>query len=56
MASSWMPLLEAAPLASSLPETAGGCHMSTVRGLKGKKLCEAFVKLYQPDSSKDIKS
>ena len=37
-------------------ETAGDCHMSTVRVLKGKKLCEAFTKLYQPDSSKDVKS
>ena len=27
VASSWMPLLEAAPLATSLPEIAGGCHM-----------------------------
>ena len=27
VASSWIPVLEAAPLATSLPETAGGCHM-----------------------------
>ena len=48
MASSWMPALEVALLATSLPETAGGCHMlsrlaqllprSTVRALNGRKL------------------
>ena len=49
VASSWMPLLEVAPLATSLPETAGGYHvlsrlaqllpiMSTVRASNGKKL------------------
>ena len=27
VASSWMPLLEVALLATSLPETVGGCHM-----------------------------
>ena len=27
VASSWMPLLEVAPLAAILPKTAGGCHM-----------------------------
>ncbi len=48
MASSWMPVVEVALLATSLPETAGGCHIvvtlaqllaiSTVTALNGKKL------------------
>ena len=73
VASSWMPLLEVALLATSLPETAGGCHimlsrwhgcilaMSTMRALNSNKkhqetICETFMKLYQSDSSKDVKS
>ena len=49
VASSWLPVLEVALLATSLPETAGGCHMlsqlrSTVRALNGKKFCKTFMK------------
>ena len=32
VASSWMPMLEVAPLATSLPETAGGYHMLSLLG------------------------
>ena len=47
VASSWMPLLEVAPLATSLPETAGGYHVlslfTATRNNKYSQGAEQFV-------------
>ena len=40
VASSPMPVQEAAPLATSLPETAGGCHMLSQLITRNKKYSE----------------